>query len=128
MSRSLSTLNFSLFLLILFSNQAFAAAEFDPLKSGLKMLWGLGIVLAILLVCYFLLKKNLSTFQQKDKGIIKVIEVKHVMPKKSLMLIEVRGREYLVGAGSDTINTITPLRNEGTFSSLLAESEHKKSL
>lgn len=106
------------------SSLAFSAEEFDPLQSGLRMLWGLGVVLAVILAIYYLLKKNFTAFQQKEKGIIKVLEIKHILPKKTLMLVEVRGREFLVGAGNDTISTIVPLKKEGSFSTFLEKSEN----
>ncbi len=102
------------------------AAEYDAVSSGFRMLWGLLIVLAIMFVLYTLLRKRVSAFQQQGKGIIKVIEIKHIPPKKSLLLIEVRGREFLVGAGSDAITTITPLQQGASFSSVLENTQEKR--
>lgn len=107
------------------SGMAYGAEDFDPMKSGLKMLWGLLIVLAILLVISFFLKKNLRTFQRHDKGLIRILETKHVMPKKTLMLVEVRGKEFLVGSGNDSINIIVPISGNGSFSSILQETEDR---
>lgn len=101
------------------------AAEFDPVSSSLRVLWGLLIVLAIMLGLYYLVRKRFSSFQQQGKGAITIIETKHLMPKKSLMLIEVRGREYLVGLGADTVNTIVPLQSTDLFSSVLEQSREK---
>ena len=113
---------------ILISTPAYSAEKFDPLSSGIRMLWGLAVVLAIILLLYWLIKKNFKAFQQHDKGIIKVLEVKHVLPKKTLLLIEVKGQEYLVGAGSETIGTIVPLKQIKSFSKILDSSEEELSI
>lgn len=99
--------------------------QFDTLYSGLRMLWGLLIVLAVILVLYAVLKKRFSVFKQQDNSQIKVLEIKHVMPKKSLILIEVKGQEFLVGSGNDSINTIIPLSKSHSFESVLEKSEQK---
>lgn len=113
--------------LLLFTTTAFGAEDFDPLASGFRMMWGLGIVIAILFVISLVLKKNLKTLNKQDKGNIKILEVKHVMPKKSLMLIEIRGQQYLAGGGSDSIDTIIPLQKEVSFTEVLANSEEATS-
>ncbi len=104
---------------------ALAAAEFDPVSSGLRALWGLLVVLAIMFAAYYLLRKRVSAFQQQGKGIINILEIKHIHPKKSLMLVEVRGKEYLVGAGGDAITTVVPLQSGGSFSTILETTEEK---
>jgi flagellar protein FliO/FliZ len=86
-----------------------AAENFSPLNSSLKMIWGLLVVLGILLIIYGLVKKRITLLQGGGKGIIKVIESRHLMPKKSLFLVEVRGREYLLGSGGDSLNLIAVL-------------------
>lgn len=112
--------------LIGISAQAAHAAEADLVNASIRMFIGLLVVLAIILGLYYLLRNRVSAFHQPGKGIIKVIEVRHVLPKKTLMLVEVRGREYLVGAGSDTISTIVPLQPGKSFASLLEQSEEEK--
>lgn len=114
------------FLATVVSSSCAHAAEYDAVSSGLRMLWGLLIVLAIMFVLYTLLRKRVSAFQQQGKGIIKVIEIKHIPPKKSLLLIEVRGREFLVGAGSDAITSIIPLQHGASFPSVLEKTQEKR--
>lgn len=104
------------------------AEEFDPVSSGFKMMGGLLVVLAIILGLYYLLRSRVSAFRQPQNGAIKIVEIRHIMPKKTLMLIEVRGKEYLVGAGSDSINTITPLQSGDYFASLLEKSEEEQEI
>lgn len=113
-----------IFLTTVFSGFAHAA-EFDAVGSGLRMLWGLLIVLVIMFGLYAVLRKRVSAFQQQGKGVIKIIEIKHIPPRKTLMLVEVRGKEYLIGAGNDAINTIIPLQHGTAFSSVLEKTEEK---
>ncbi|MEE4241889.1 MAG: flagellar biosynthetic protein FliO [Desulfopila sp.] len=110
-------------LYILTSRSAEAAEQFDAVTAGFRVLWGLLIVLAIMFLLYYFLRKRLTSFQQQGKGLIKVIETRHILPKKTLLLIEVRGREYLVGAGNDTIGTIVPLQQGTSFSTVLDKTE-----
>ncbi len=91
----------------------------------MRMLGGLIVVLAIILGLYYLLRKRLSSFQHQGKGAINIVEIKHVQPRKTLMLVEVRGREYLIGSGGDSINTIVPLQHGESFSSHLQKSADK---
>ncbi len=104
-----------------------SAESFSMINSSLKMIWGLLVVLGILLIIYGLVKKRVTLLQGGGKGIIKVIESRHLMPKKSLFLIEVRGREYLVGSGGDSINLIAAIsdgeQNQSDFDSILKATE-----
>ncbi len=120
-NRNLGILPAVLFLFV--CRPALAAEQFDAVAAGFRVLWGLLIVLAVMFVLYALLRKRLSSFQQHGKGLIKIIETKHIPPKKTILLIEVHGKEYLVGAGSDTINAIIPLQHGASFSSVLENTE-----
>jgi len=116
---------FYVLLSVLPAGPALAATDFDPVSSGLRMLWGLLVVLGIMFAAYYLLRKRVTAFQQQGKGIITILETRHIHPKKSLMLIEVRGKEYLVGAGGDAITTIVPLQSGDSFSTILETTEEK---
>lgn len=98
--------------LLIFAAPSCAAENFDPFHSGVRMLWGLLIVLAIIYGLYAFLKKRVSALHQQEEGLINIVDVKHILPKKTLMVVEVRGKEFLVGGGSDTITTIVPLDAE----------------
>ncbi len=108
-----------------------AAESFTLLDSSLKMIWGLLVVLGILLIIYGLVKKRVTLLQGGGKGHIKIIESRHLLPKKSLFLVEVRGREYLLGSGGDSLTLIASLDGAGhaspDFSSILKDSETSRS-
>ncbi len=74
--------------------------------AGLRMFWGLLLVLGILLLIYGFAKKRLSPIYTNEKSKIKVLEIRHLMPKKSLCLVEVSGKEYLLGLGNDNITLL----------------------
>ncbi len=91
---------------------AFAGTE-SPFSfaATLRLFWGLLIVLGVLLVVYALAKKKLSFLSAGNgKGAITIIEMRHLMPRKSLCLIKVRGQEYLLGLGNDQINLIAAIK------------------
>ncbi len=100
-----------------------AAETLEPMYASLRMLWGLLIVSAIIFLLYFVLRKRLNFMQQHGDSIIKVVEIRHVLPKKSIMLIEVRGQEYLVGAGQESISSITPVVSTTSFEEVLNKTE-----
>jgi flagellar protein FliO/FliZ len=80
------------------------------LSSTLRLFWGLLIVLGILLVVYALVKKKLSFLNAGGgKGAITIVEMRHLMPRKSLCLIKVHEQEYLIGLGHYQINLIATL-------------------
>jgi flagellar protein FliO/FliZ len=58
-----------------------------------------------------------------------VLEVKHLMPKKSLFLVEVNGRQLLLGVGIDRIELLADLEwcnNKANFEETLSRAEEKQ--
>jgi len=104
----------------------------DPslLSNWLRMLWGLLIVLGILLVIYGLIRKKFSFSQSNAKSRIKIKEIRHLMPKKSLCLIEIGEQEYLLGLSADSITLLSAIEkgNTGDFNATLASAtkQHEK--
>jgi len=99
------------------------------LAATLRLVWGLLIVLGALLAVYALAKKKLSFLNAGGgKGAITIIEMRHLMPRKSLCLIKVRGQEYLLGLGNDQINLIAVIDPPNTkdFAATLATAESDK--
>ena len=93
------------------------------------MFWGLLVVLGILLIIYAIMRKRLSFIKHNDKSAIKIIEIRHLMPKKSLCLVEVGDQEFLLGIGNDTISLLSPVttRTGESFNETLASIEKKSS-
>lgn len=91
-----------------------AVAGTEPLFSlsaTLRLFWGLLIVLGVLLIVYALVKKKLSFLNAgSGKSVITIVEMRHLMPKKSLCLIKVRDQEFLLGLGNDQIHLIAAIQ------------------
>jgi flagellar protein FliO/FliZ len=98
-----------LFSLILtgWSARAWATQDADLalVPMSLKVLAALAIVLGIVLLLYALLKRG-HLIPLAKNGAIQVVEVRHLAPKKTLYLIEVRGRSILVGATAERLETL----------------------
>lgn len=77
------------------------------LPAVLKIIAALGIVVGLLLLFYYFSRRGIGFFPAAKTGAIKTIEVRHLMPKKSLFLVEVRGKEFLLGVGADRIELIS---------------------
>ncbi len=104
----------------------------DPslLSVALRMVWGLLIVLGILLVIYAFMRKRLSFLKNNQNSEIKIKEIRHIVPKKSLCLVEVGGQEFLLGIGTENItllSAITKTPPQDSFQKTLAsvENEHE---
>lgn len=97
----------------------------DELAPYFRMLWGLCIVLGVMLVLYGLFKKRFNILAGRSGDIIQIKEIKPVMPKKSLCLVEVRGKEYLLGIGNESITLLADIdeSKKGSFQDVLEQSE-----
>ena len=123
------------FILLLFTTAvnpatALSADSSDFVSASIKMTWGLLIVLGIILIIYGIARKKLSFVQSGGKGAIKIIETRHLMPKKTLFLVEVAGKQYLLGAGTDSINLITAVTDsekKTSFDKVLRSTEANSS-
>jgi flagellar protein FliO/FliZ len=109
-------LNRQLLVLLLFVTQmALPSAVFagDGLGSDaasyLRMIWGLLVVLGVILVLYGIVRKRFSLLSPSPGGNIKILEVKAMMGKKALCLVDVKGQEYLLGISGETISHIATL-------------------
>ena len=101
----------TVFIFVLLPSVA-AAAEGKTdtlLPAGLKLIGALTIILGIVLLLYYCSRKGFGFLPGQKSGAIKLIEARHLMPKKSLFLVEVRGREFLLGVGVDRIELLSRL-------------------
>lgn len=107
-SLPLLLLSWSLILIPAGISQA-AETPADEISGYFRVMWGLCIVLAIILILYALLKRRFSIINPRSGKSIRVLEIQPLMPRKSLYLVEVKGREYLLGVGADTITLLADL-------------------
>ena len=112
---------------LLLPTQVFAAdwSSDSMLPTSLKLVGSLAVVLGIVLILYYLSRKGFGFLPAQNKGAIRLIESRHLMPKKSLFLVEVRGREMLLGVGVDRIELLTHLdwQANASFEETLSEIE-----
>lgn len=100
----------------------------SDLSAALRVLWGLLAVIGIILILVTIAKKRMNFLHSSGNGVIKIIEVRHLMPKKSLYLVSVRGQEFLLASGGDRLELIAPVKNEDSpsFDELLKHSEEEE--
>jgi flagellar protein FliO/FliZ len=116
-------------LVLLAPTQVWAAESPTMASAALQTLWALLVVVGLILALYALARKRWAFgFAKTGEKAIKVIEMRPLLPKTSLALVEVRGREYLLGINSGSIQLLADLSQAPTatrpdFSSLLAEGQ-----
>jgi flagellar protein FliO/FliZ len=127
--------NLSLFLMttgmVVFSPGSIHAADaaLDSIGSYFRVIWGLLVVLGIILILYGIFRKRLSLFHSQASQSINILELKPLMSKKALCLVEVKGEEYLLGISSDRITHIATVssKKDSSFAAALSRTEHDKS-
>ena len=125
--------NLSLFLLttgvVVFSPDSIHAADaaLDSMGSYFRVIWGLLVVLGIILILYGVFRKRLSLFHSQSSQSINILELKPLMSKKALCLVEVKGEEYLLGISSDRITHIATIssRKDSSFAATLSRTENE---
>lgn len=91
----------------------------DPWESGLKTIAALLVVLAIILGGYALVRKGIPFLPGQKEGAIKVVEWRSLGAKKSLCLVRVRGKEFLLGVGNEQISLLTQMDTPPSFENAL---------
>ena len=100
----------------------------DVLTNSFRVVWGLLIVLGIILLLYGLLRKRFSLLSSSPDKQINIVEIKPLMGKKALCLVEIRGTEYLLGISESNISTIAtlpPKKGQSFSETLKAETGEK---
>lgn len=85
------------------------AAEMDSMGSMLgKTIWALLVVVGLILILYGLIRKKMG-YGNTGSNTIKVIEIRPIMPKNTVALIEVQGKELLIGISSNGMHLLADL-------------------
>jgi len=99
---------------------ATAQAATEPpdqmIGSGLRMLAGLLLVLGLMLLLYALSKRGLRWLPGSREGRIQIHETRPLGGKKALCLVEVKGRELLIGVSSERIELLCEFDSESAES------------
>ena len=91
--------------------------------SLLKMVAALGILIALLFVALYLVKRVFGKkmgIAGQDQG-IRVITSAYLGPKKSIALVDIAGERIVVGITQDHISMLTRLGKGGEFKEILRE-------
>ena len=91
--------------------------------SFFKMILVLGVLIALLLIVLYVVKRFLlkKTGKGGQDQSIKVITSAYVGPKKTIALVEVAGERIVVGITSDNISMLTKLNKDMEFNEVLNE-------
>ncbi len=105
-----------------------ATLENSDFDNYIKVIWGLLIVLGIILLLYALLKKRFSLLHSSTKKEINILEMKPLMGKKALCLVNVRGKDLLLGISDNNISHIASFTasTETKFADVLQASSEAK--
>jgi len=103
------------------------AADAFPMGTGLlRMLWALLVVSGIILFIFALAKKRFG-LGSLQTGTIKILEIRRIMPKNTLALVEVHGKVMLLGIGTEQITLLQDFpqkpTEEADFETLLNEQQ-----
>jgi flagellar protein FliO/FliZ len=84
--------------------------EPELINTGLKTIAMLFIVLGVLILVLYIMKKFMSP-KNKGKGelIVKVVSSLHLSPKERIDVIEISGERIVVGITPGSINFLTKL-------------------
>ncbi len=100
--------------------QAVSPYDSSMFMASLRVFWGLLVVVGIIFAVYALMKKRFSFLPNNNANAnIKIVEAKHLMPKKSVYLIEVRGKEYLIGVTDQHISLLSSNIKADSFKDVL---------
>ena len=106
---------------------AWAAEPPSLAAAALQTGWALLVVIGLILALYALARKRLLLGKIGGKAIT-VVELRPLAPKTTLALVEVRGREYLLGLSPAGIHLLAEVSANAApdapdFAALLAESK-----
>lgn len=103
-----------------------AVTTTDDITAYFRVMWGLLIVVAVILVLFALFKKRFSIINPRSTRAIRILEMQPLMPRKALYLVEVRGKEYLLGVSNEAITLLADLdaSQKPSFQEVLDDSQN----
>lgn len=85
----------------------------NPLGDGLRLLGALGMILGLILLLYAGSRRGMRWLPKARGGAIQILETRPLGPKKSLCLVQVRGRELLLGISAERVELLCQLDQAG---------------
>ena len=97
-----------LLLFLLLSPTGAFAAQGGPGLAGtlVQTVSALALVIGLILVLYYLAGRLMRVPRGRGLGYIRVVETRHLAPKKSLLLVEVGGEYLLLSNGAEGVGFI----------------------
>ena len=74
------------------------------------------VVLALLILIFYIIKKISTAGNQKSGSYINVLSMHHLSPKEKLVLLDVLGEIILVGVTPSQISKLTSIKTDMDFS------------
>jgi flagellar protein FliO/FliZ len=91
----------------------------------INMILGLLVVVAIIYLIFYLLKKGMGK-RVVENEIIKVLGSRILSGSKSLHLVDVGGEIYLVGSSNDSVNLISEIKDKETRDAIILAAAQTK--
>jgi len=92
----------------------------------MKMAWALAVVVGLIFILYGLARKKMG-YTNAPTNSIKVLEMRPLMPKNTLALIEVQGKKILLGISPNGIQLLTEFSpdtpSQKSFKDVLQENQ-----
>ena len=90
----------------------------------LRTAWGLLVVVGLILIIYGLVRKRFGMQTSSPGARIRLIEVRQLMPRSSVALIQVDQRQLLVGISQEQITLLTTLDSgDSQFADILDQQQ-----
>jgi flagellar protein FliO/FliZ len=92
----------------------------------LRMIWGLSIVIALILVVYWLMRRKFSITGVMRNRAINVIEMQPLSGRKALAIVKVEGKKLLIGITEQQITLLSTFDSGSNFAAALKEEEQRR--
>lgn len=101
----------------------------DMTSATIKMVFSLGLVLAIVWGLYRVAKKKLPMVHGGGKGrFIQVVESRYLGVKKQVTMVRVPGSVLVLGISADNVSLLTRIEDPAVLQSIEAEQAPSKSV
>jgi flagellar biogenesis protein FliO len=88
------------------------AAEYNLLWQTFQVVLALAVTLVLLIMTVWVFKKIYSANRAVPGGVVRLIEIRHVDPKKAIALVGVMDRVLIVGWGDNSMTLLGELTPE----------------
>jgi flagellar biosynthetic protein FliO len=84
--------------------------EYDLIGSSVRMIGALGVVLGLIFVVLWVIRRFFTQRPLVAGGqVISILAARHIAPKKQIVVVEVEGHKLVLGLAGDSITYLTRL-------------------